>query len=354
MASAFFNTQAVDAWDNWFRWREHGQLRDRTIESTWERVASGLTARASGTARAQYRRRLLDAFASWQLLPDPRVIATAGTACASWKPTDLVAELNAASFVRAAGQPHAAFDGAAIEDAGALAVYALDDAASMARVSACECAADPQLQVGLVGLSDALVLLGVDYDSAPARAHAREFVQRLASGCLAGAIARARDRGARMHCDEQWTRRAHTRQLPLELVDAATRYGLRYARVTAITSQPQLAAFANNVSDATDPMCEETCAGVASVHRPLRRLVAKGVAQESTPVASIAAQLEMRAAMQPWIDQPIAYPLLSLQRPDAAGEQSWSELAHKLELSLPLTWRTPHSAGAAHLSVNAL
>jgi hypothetical protein len=41
--SAFMTPLAVETWDAWFRWRDRGQLRDRTIDATWERVATCLS-----------------------------------------------------------------------------------------------------------------------------------------------------------------------------------------------------------------------------------------------------------------------------------------------------------------------
>ena len=40
--SPFLDPVAVEAWDAWFRWREDGQLRDISVEATWERVAGAL------------------------------------------------------------------------------------------------------------------------------------------------------------------------------------------------------------------------------------------------------------------------------------------------------------------------
>ena len=335
MSGAFLNTQAVETWDTWFRWRERGQLRDLTIESTWQRVATCLTSQTPRGGRAEYQRRLLDAFGNWQLLPDRRVIATAGTPRHAWRPDDLVAVLNAVRFVRSPGLPRATLDTDRIEDVAALAVYALDDAAALVGSDD----GQAQLQVGVVGLGEALAQLGVAYDSAEGRAYARLVAKKLCSGSLAGAVARARDRGARARCDEAWRQRAIARDLPLELIDAAQRYGLRCAQLTAITSQPQLAALANDVADAIDPARDESCPSDACTRRPDRRVARAGLASRLAPDAAVPAQLQMRAAMQPWIDAPIAYPLLSAADPDGAAARVWSELARELKLA-PLTWRT--------------
>src|SRR5689334_2879673 len=116
----FLNTLAVETWDTWFRWREDAQLRDLTIEDTWERIATALTrapARQSG-----YKRRLIDALTGWHLLLDERMLATAGTTTLQWSANNLCAVLNAASFVRSSGLRQVTFDYAHFEEVAALAV----------------------------------------------------------------------------------------------------------------------------------------------------------------------------------------------------------------------------------------
>ena len=129
LPSPFINPLAVEVWDTWFRWREFGQLRDLTIDATWDRVATALMGVESGIDRGPFKRRLMDAFASWQLLLDERVLETAGTPTLSWRNDDLVAVLNVARFVRAPCTQHASFDLVTFEDVATLAVRALDNAA---------------------------------------------------------------------------------------------------------------------------------------------------------------------------------------------------------------------------------
>src|SRR5690349_13033222 len=106
--SPFLDTAAVDAWDAWFRLREHGELRDVSVETTWKRVANALVERETDS-RTTWCARLFEAQAQWRLLIDARIIATAGTAKPEW-PADPVAVLNAASFVEAAYKPQAHVD----------------------------------------------------------------------------------------------------------------------------------------------------------------------------------------------------------------------------------------------------
>jgi hypothetical protein len=84
------------------------------------------------------------------------------------------------------------------------------------------------------------------------------------------------------------------------------------ARLTGIVPAPRLACLANATSDALDPGA--------------RRLARDGVAGPE-------AQLRLRLAMQPWIDDPIDYPLLGDSAPVAPA--TLTALAQAAGTALP-------------------
>lgn len=315
--SPFRNTLAVETWDTWFRWREGGRLRDVTIEDTWERVASTLAANAAHAP--DFKQRLLDAFASWHLLPDERLLMRAGVVAPPWEAGDLHAVLNAASFVRVSAARHASFDHAHYADIAALAVRALESAADLYTGHAQQAS---RARIGIIGLGDALALLDLHYDSDAARAQAAAIALALAQGCLAGSIALARERGAQVRCDARWIEEARRRGYRRDLIEAAAEHGLRHGRLTAIVSQPRLAALANGVADALDPVSDGATNDSADGARP----------------ADVAAQLRMRSSTQPLIDEPIDYPVSIDREPNAADMTAWNALARQLGLAPP-TWR---------------
>ena len=326
-ASPFRDARAVETWDTWFRWRDAGRLRDLTIEDTWERVASALAAHAARPPH--YKHSLMEALAHWQLLLDERLLMHAGTAVER-RGGGLHAALNAASFVLAGTTGHAHFDRAHFEVVAALAVQALDDAADLAAHAPgpARCT-----RVGIIGLGDALALLGIEYDSDAGRSQAADIAKALAQGSLAGSITLARERGAHARCGKAWHAQARQRGYRPDLVEAADTHGLRQGLHTAITSQPRLALFANAASDALDPALaanteEESDASDKTI--PLS-------SHRSAPVG-VAAQLRLRAAIQPLIDEPIVYPLSIDREPDASDIQAWTEDARRLDLAPP-TWR---------------
>jgi ribonucleoside-diphosphate reductase alpha chain len=255
-ATLFTDPAAVDAWDRWFRWREDGVLRDLTIDSTWWRVANAV-AQVEGDQAATWARQLVDAFSRWRVLPDPRLLRRAGAKLNFADMKSPCAVVNAGAFIVAKGLKRACFERDGFVDSAALAVRLLDDVLR---------AGDPagtraQARIGLIGVADALDSLGLPYNSSKARQCAADMAAALADGVLRGATAQ--------------------------------NFGMRHELLTTIEPQPQLALLANNASDALDP-------------RP-GQLEAE---------ALIVAQVEMRAAMQPWIDIPIDYPLVCAGEPD--------------------------------------
>lgn len=322
--SPFTDLAAVEAWDAWFRWRQGDQLHDISIQDTWARVAHALRDPERETSSGLFERQLIEAMNAWQLLLDESLLVAAGTdAYWSWPSEGLVAVLNLATFVHLPGTPDASIDWGRIEAVAALAVRALDNA--MTTASAASSAQGSRMRVGMMGLADALALLGERYDSAYGRHLAHDMAQCLATGCLRESLRLARERGARCGLSRQSTLGYKLRQISSDMAESAAESGLRHVQLTAITSQPRLALLANNVADAVDPLLARghlhtiesgsTTRTVGSHGYALEIMRRQGVASASsaTPgdVISTEAQLDMRAAMQMWIDEPILYPMPS-------------------------------------------
>jgi len=304
--SPFSDPVAVDAWDSWFRWRDGSRLHDVSIEATWLRVARALAAIEQNEA-PRWVQRFVDAQASWQLVFDEKILASAGTGHDEW-PESPVAALNLARFVSAAFTPLAQFDFAAFGRTAELAVRGLDNALlikSEGRNPGCA------IRVGFIGLADALLMLGKDYATVDARIVAGAIARAMAEACMRGSLALARERGS---CAASTvlieTNRA--RHWPEDLL-AEIGHGLRHRALTAITSQYRLALLANNVTDALNPI------GATHTRSPgyALSLAQKYLAEDSNrsvplniaaPI-SAESQLAMRTAVQPWIDAPIDYPV---------------------------------------------
>ena len=325
-ASPFLDAAAVEAWDSWFRLREHGRLRDISVEATWERVARALAAASPQPGR--WISRVIDAQARWNIVLDARIVAAAGTATFAW-PDDPVAVINAATFVTSPFSRSAQFDFGAFRTAADLAVECLDNALQL---NTRDDAVHSDLQVGLIGVADTLAMLNKRYDSASGRVLASRLAQALAEACFGADVRLARTRGA-MSNERTDTAilRARKRGMPPELIAAAECSGLRHSRLTAIHPQRRLAEFANHATDAIDPLPggnppARTYAAIVAG----RTAVAAETCADMLPLArrqSISAQLALRGAMQPWIDAPIDYPLKVDELPDNRAAAHWRTLA---------------------------
>lgn len=336
--SPFIELVAVEAWDAWFRWREQADLRDFSIEDTWRRVSAALASVEPCGEIAMWQKRFMDALASWRLLPDERLLADAGTGRATYRGGVLHAALNAASFVPTDCAAAPSLDLAAISGCAALAVRVLDNAALLADMTVL------RLRIGVIGIADALALLGLAYDSDAGRAQAASMARALAEGCLHGSIVLARDRGGR----------TDLRRVSAGSPRDAARRSPRHTQLTAITSQPRLALLANDVADAADPLRERNHTHLIAAVDGQRALRSSGYAlnildahggdacDRTSTLADLpwTAQMAMRAALQPWIDEPIDYPLLATHVPDDTQRTE----AHRLALAYGLGepgWRNP-------------
>lgn len=282
-ATRFTDPIAVEAWDAWFRWREADALRDVTIDATWWRVAEAVAA-TEGTQAPLWAYRYVDAFRRWRLLPDERLLRQAGTGTTPTTFDAPAAALNAAAFVTAPVGAAPRFDRAAFVDTAALAVRLLDSA-----VRTCGAIPAPtELHIGVIGLADALQNLGIAYAGRAAPEQARAIAVALSEGCLRGAVDLEEERRwlvpdpAALRHVALWRHR----NVSACLLERASRWGVRYSALTAIDRHPMLARLANNVTDAIDPP-------------------PAAVAKEPPDVIR-AAQHEIGAAMQPWIDIPIS------------------------------------------------
>lgn len=345
--SPFVDLAAVEAWDAWFRWREKAVLHDFSIEDTWRRVSDVLASIESCGEATTWRTRFTDALASWRLLPDERLLAGAGTGRITRGDGVLHACLNAAGFVCLGPAIDASMDLAALGDCAALAVRALDNAALQANIAA------PHLRIGMIGVADALALLGLRYDSDSGRLQAAAMGRAIAEGCLRGSIMLAAERGPCGHETHASMERARLRGLPDALLRDAAHHGVRHPQLTALTSQPRLALLANDVADAVDPLRGKNHTDVISASDGQRTTVrssgyalnilhAGGMEPDGTPDTlpdmSWMAQIKMRAAMQPWIDEPIDYPLLVTNDLGEVQRIEARKLAATHELSDPV-WR---------------
>jgi ribonucleoside-diphosphate reductase alpha chain len=174
------------------------------------------------------------------------------------------------------------------------------------------------VHVGVMGFADALAKLGVSYADEQACDLADAIGRTLARACHAGSSELLAERG------------------PFNQESAPTPsigYGLGSARrhpyLTCVVSQPSLAQFANQSSDALDPL-----SGSAWDLDSRWAVTVEKTTMELEPL--LLQQIAIRTRLQPWVDLPLAYPLVySGAHPSDKTVERCRERARKCGLPPP-------------------
>jgi ribonucleoside-diphosphate reductase alpha chain len=300
MSTLFTDARSVDAWDARFRWRENGDLRDVVVDDTWRRVAQALI--RSPHDHNSEALRYFDAFSSWQLLPDPAVLALAGTGGRIDASSPLCVALNVSAFVQP-GTPEPRLDIDALRIQAGLAVKLLED---------CNIASSQPVGSGyvcVIGFADALHQLGIPYCSDAASTLAKRTGAAIAEGTLAGNVRLAAERGATVGTSESQIVAWSARGTPSLLIQAAVQHGLRRETVTRIERQGSLALFANGATESVAPARGRASAASRFACSALCEQPRSRSSNEGDPTHPVLAELAIRAAFQPFIDEPIDLPV---------------------------------------------
>ncbi|HEY1042348.1 MAG TPA: adenosylcobalamin-dependent ribonucleoside-diphosphate reductase [Telluria sp.] len=154
---------------------------------------------------------------------------------------------------------HARFDFALMREVAAVAVRMLDlvlDATAWPLPQQ-EREAQQKRRVGLgfLGLGSALVMLGLRYDSGPARALAARIAEALRDAAYAASVALAREKGAfPLFAPERYLQGSFVQRLPPALREAIGRDGIRNSHLLSIAPTGTISlAFADNASNGIEP-----------------------------------------------------------------------------------------------------
>jgi len=252
--------------------------------------------------------------------------------------------LNLPTFVREPFTPDARLDEEALAAAVTTAVRLMDDVIEVSRFplekQAEQARGSRRIGLGITGLADALVMLGLRYDRDAGRAFAASVMQRVCHSAYRASVALAGEKGPFPFFErDAYLEGGFIRQLPADIRDGIAQHGMRNSHVTAIAPTGTISLFANNVSSGLEPIFD---------YAYTRRLVERdGTYSEQTvedyahalwrtlhdgavlPEAFITAQaiapedhLAMQAALQPFVDNAISktinvpadYPFETFQR----------------------------------------
>ena len=237
--------------------------------------------------------------------------------------------LNLTRFVLAPFTLEARIDHAALAEATQIAVRLLDNVINVSRFplpqqaeSAC---GSRRIGLGVTGLADALVMLGLPYGGDHSLTVAAEAMRLICHAAYRSSIALAKEKGEFLYFErDKYLQGAFIRSLPEDIQEGIAKQGIRNSHLLAIAPTGTISLLAGNVSSGVEPI-------FAAAY--VRKLLAEdGSAKEfsltdyaldlwrssasfvtglpkgfvSAAELPIRAHLEMQAALQPFVDNAIS------------------------------------------------
>jgi ribonucleoside-diphosphate reductase alpha chain len=237
--------------------------------------------------------------------------------------------LNLTRFVTSPFTPQARLDTHALGKTAHVAARMLDNVYDVSGFplpqQAQAARASRRVGLGITGLADALIMLGLPYDDERARRVAGSAMQTVTEAAYWASVEIAREKGAfPLYDGERYLAAPFVHGLPPELVAAIERDGIRNSHLTAIAPAGTISLLAGNVSSGLEPVYAlQYDRGVRQadgsiVHVPVEcyalaeYLRIKGddasLTDAFVTIADVGpdAQLRMQAALQARVDNAIA------------------------------------------------
>lgn len=167
--------------------------------------------------------------------------------------------LNLASYVQGPFSTAPVFDFAMMSRVTRLAVRMLDNVLTATRwplkEQASEAEAKRRIGLGFTGLGDALIMLGIRYDSPKGRELAAEIAKAMRDAAYSASVELARERGAFPVLDvEKYLASGFVSRLPAEIKADIRKHGIRNSHLTSIAPTGTISlAFADNASNGIEP-----------------------------------------------------------------------------------------------------
>lgn len=252
--------------------------------------------------------------------------------------------VNLTRFVLAPFTPEARVDTQGLERVATVAVRMLDDVIDVSTYplepQAQAVRATRRMGLGITGLADALIMLGLRYDAPEGRNAAAQMMRTIRDAAYRASVALAREKGRFPLFDrDSYLEAPFVRTLPEDLRDAISVDGVRNSHLLAIAPAATISLLAGNVSSGLEPVFAARYARklrvdghtqtVAVVDHALELWAERG-GPGSRPPAFITAfelpaiaHLEMQAALQPFIDNSISK---TVNAPDACTFDTFQAL----------------------------
>ncbi len=167
--------------------------------------------------------------------------------------------LNLTGFVSEAFSSAARIDVDALRDATVMAVRLLDNVIDQSRFplpqQADQARGSRRIGLGVTGLADSLIMLGLRYDSDAARQRAADLMRVVCHTAYRTSIALATEKGSFPFFDrEAFCGRPFIQALPADIRSGIATAGLRNSHLTAIAPTGTISLLANNVSSGIEPV----------------------------------------------------------------------------------------------------
>jgi ribonucleoside-diphosphate reductase alpha chain len=167
--------------------------------------------------------------------------------------------LNLTRFVASPFTPHAQLDTVALAETARVAARMLDNVYDVSGFPLPQQAHAARLSrrigLGITGLADALIMLGLPYDDERARRVAAAAMKAVTEAAYWASVEIAREKGAfPLYDAERYLAAPFVHGLPPELVAAIERDGIRNSHLTAIAPAGTISLLAGNVSSGLEPV----------------------------------------------------------------------------------------------------
>ena len=167
--------------------------------------------------------------------------------------------LNLTRFVVGPFSARARLDLDALAESATVAVRMLDDVYEISGFplerQASTARASRRLGLGITGLADMLIMLGLDFDSEQGRALAADAMRTVNEHAYAASIALAREKGSfALYDRDRYCAAPFIRRLPPALQADIARHGIRNSHLTAIAPAGTISLLAGNVSSGIEPV----------------------------------------------------------------------------------------------------
>ncbi len=171
----------------------------------------------------------------------------------------LLGSINMPTLVTGAFTKGAKLDLAKLDDLVRLAVRMMDNVVDASRFPLPEQAAEAQAKrrigLGVTGLADALLMLGLRYGSPEAAKQTEDWMHAIARASYLASVDLAKEKGAFPLFDaEAYLASGNMLQMDADVRDAIRSHGIRNALLTSIAPTGTISLYAGNVSSGIEPV----------------------------------------------------------------------------------------------------